>query len=47
MANFNRAGHILDACTDDGFPKPGLYRVFVQFKRGDKVETAVFDTEVR
>lgn len=30
-----------------GFPKPGLYRVFVQFKRGDKVETAVFDTEVR
>ena len=30
-----------------GFPKPGLYRVFVQFKRGDKVETAAFDTDVR
>jgi hypothetical protein len=26
-----------------GFPKPGLYRVFVQIKRAGRVETAVFD----
>ena len=30
-----------------GFPKPGLYRIFLQFKRAGKVETAVFDTQVR
>jgi hypothetical protein len=29
-----------------GFPKPGLYRVFVQVKRKGKVETGVFDTKV-
>ena len=29
-----------------GFPKPGLYRVFVQFKRGGTIETAVFDVRV-
>jgi hypothetical protein len=29
-----------------GFPKPGLYRVFVQFKRAGKVETAIFDVHV-
>ena len=29
-----------------GFPEPGLYRVFVQFKRGDRIETATFDTLV-
>jgi hypothetical protein len=26
-----------------GFPKPGSYRIFVQFKRGDVIETAAFD----
>jgi hypothetical protein len=30
-----------------GFPKAGDYRIFVQIKRGGKVETGVFDTEVR
>ena len=29
-----------------GFPKPGLYRVFVQFKRASTIETAVFDVRV-
>jgi len=29
-----------------GFPKSGVYRIFVQFKRGNKIETAVFDTQV-
>lgn len=29
-----------------GFPKPGLYRVFVQIKRAGRVETAVFDASV-
>ncbi|HKN01344.1 MAG TPA: hypothetical protein VJX23_12575 [Candidatus Binataceae bacterium] len=30
-----------------GFPNPGLYRIFVQFKRAGKIETAVFDAQVR
>jgi hypothetical protein len=29
-----------------GFPKPGHYRIFLQFKRADKIETAHFDTVV-
>jgi hypothetical protein len=29
-----------------GFPKSGVYRIFVQFKRGNKIETAVFDARV-
>jgi hypothetical protein len=30
-----------------GFPSPGRYRVFIQMKHGDTVETGVFDAEVR
>jgi hypothetical protein len=30
-----------------GFPKPGLYRIFVQVKRAGRVETGVFDTWVK
>jgi hypothetical protein len=30
-----------------GFPTAGHYRIFLQFKRGDKIETAHFDTTVR
>jgi len=30
-----------------GFPKPGLYRIFVQVKRRGKVETGVFDAKVK
>lgn len=30
-----------------GFPQPGTYRIFIQFKRAGRIETAVFDTEVR
>jgi hypothetical protein len=29
-----------------GFPSPGRYRVFIQMKHGDTVETGVFDAEV-
>jgi hypothetical protein len=29
-----------------GFPKPGDYRIYVQAKRGGKVETGVFDAHV-
>ena len=29
-----------------GFPEPGDYRLFVQIKRSDKVQTATFDTHV-
>jgi hypothetical protein len=30
-----------------GFPKPGLYRIFVQVKRSGKIQTGVFDATVR
>jgi hypothetical protein len=30
-----------------GFPKPGIYRIFVQVKRAGKVETGVFDAQVQ
>lgn len=29
-----------------GFPKPGRYRIFLQFKRAGRIETATFDTHV-
>jgi hypothetical protein len=29
-----------------GFPKPGLYRIFLQFKRARRIETASFDARV-
>jgi hypothetical protein len=29
-----------------GFPTPGHYRIFLQFKRANKIETAHFDTVV-
>jgi len=30
-----------------GFPKPGIYRIFVQVKHNGRVETGVFDAEVK
>jgi hypothetical protein len=30
-----------------GFPTPGRYRIFIQMKHGDTVETGVFDADVR
>ena len=30
-----------------GFPKPGLYRIFLQFKRAGRIETASFDAHVQ
>jgi hypothetical protein len=30
-----------------GFPKPGQYRIFLQFKRAGHIDTAVFDTPVQ
>jgi hypothetical protein len=29
-----------------GFPKAGLYRIFIQVKRKGKIETGVFDAKV-
>jgi hypothetical protein len=29
-----------------GFPSPGRYRIFVQMKHGETVETGVFDAVV-
>jgi hypothetical protein len=30
-----------------GFPSSGRYRIFIQMKHGDTVETGVFDAEVK
>jgi hypothetical protein len=30
-----------------GFPSPGRYRIFIQMKHANTVETGVFDAEVR
>jgi hypothetical protein len=30
-----------------GFPTPGNYRIFVQMKHGNMIETATFDAQVR
>ena len=30
-----------------GFPSAGRYRVFIQMKHGNTVETGVFDADVR
>lgn len=39
----------VDATVDFpyGFPKPGRYRIFVQMKHGNTVETGVFDADVQ
>jgi hypothetical protein len=30
-----------------GFPTPGRYRIFVQMKHGNTIETGIFDTAVQ
>jgi hypothetical protein len=30
-----------------GFPSPGRYRIFIQMKHGNTVETGVFDADVQ
>jgi hypothetical protein len=30
-----------------GFPKPGLYRIFVQVKRSGRIQTATFEAMVK
>jgi hypothetical protein len=29
-----------------GFPKPGIYRIFIQIKRAGQIQTAFFDAAV-
>jgi hypothetical protein len=46
------AGHASEALPAEvsfpyGFPKAGLYRIFVQVKRKGRVETGVFDAQVK
>ena len=44
------AGHEAISSTVDfpyGFPSPGRYRIFIQMKHADTVETGVFDAEVQ
>jgi hypothetical protein len=44
--NMNAAAISPELSMPYGFPKPGHYRIFLQFKRADKIETAHFDTVV-
>jgi len=30
-----------------GFPKPGLYRIFVQIRRGGQIQTGIFEADVQ
>jgi len=44
--NMNAAPTSPDLSIPYGFPAPGHYRIFLQFKRANKIETAHFDTAV-
>jgi hypothetical protein len=53
MAGMNMNGGSMTAASISpnlsmpyGFPGPGRYRIFLQFKRANKIETAYFDTAV-
>ncbi len=46
MANRGRAA-VNEVAFPYGFPSAGRYRIFVQMKHGDKVETGIFDATVR
>lgn len=47
MSSMDSSGHVSpDISFPYGFPKPGLYRIFVQIKRAGRIETAVFDATV-
>jgi hypothetical protein len=48
MASMNRNASAVspNLSMPYGFPRPGRYRIFLQFKRAGKIETAYFDTAV-
>jgi hypothetical protein len=52
MTEMNMPGMVLSPIGPEvsfpyGFPKPGVYRIFVQVKYNGRVETGVFDAEVK
>jgi hypothetical protein len=47
MSSANSSGSLpAEVSFPYGFPKPGLYRIFIQVKRKGKIETGVFDAKV-
>jgi hypothetical protein len=46
MASMNASAVSSNLSMPYGFPRPGRYRIFLQFKRAGKIETAYFDTAV-
>ena len=51
MANGSMAGMAMPTGPDVefpyGFPTPGAYRIFIQMKHGETIETGVFDAQVK
>ena len=53
MPDMDHSTHVMNKSLPNevmfpyGFPSPGRYRIFVQMKHGETVETGIFDADVK